>query len=845
MSDLHSIILATPSARRFLAALHDLSATGRARPFVWCEVEAGRRPEQADLVENGTLTRVRLSEVLNEIDDYVRLFDLRVIGENFEMIDEDAESYFVGLHAAQGTDVHKVRLVVPWDTTVVSDFTTRHGWLTLICSPEATRSPHEAPQPWWETPECREEAATAMIAALTNVWKGLPDPLETIPPGDFIYLVKTYVREVDERATRQELQRQVLSFSAQQRPLPSKSGAEIALIRHPEEAAQRMADQWWQLTEADVLGSQYPPRPVVDMPHIGAWEAIRQFFGFLVRTLVQAPGNLARAAYQNVMGKTASVVQTIVYGNDANVRVLAGGIDAQGHLAGWRDIKDSVSEVAQHTGGSLAGLQQTSQSTHARAVEQFREGAFALLDGESRGQMPVAQMDGHPAIVDHVDRVAPDHKDWYTTVRGYKLKLTDPLRTDMVRAMVQEQRSEGASAERERCERWASAVERTYMGRCMRHIAFQVTQARSVFATARHELAEIESRVNGWEDPTTNMKSPAAAAKTATLLFLVSLVLLGVAGWWFTLNTLTIVAITIALVILWLGSIIVAYAKYQRQLALLLAKRREDDAMIPYWQETIKVALARQSRLAELAQVLEVWAPIITEFIHRPFGAPKDDGDALRTPTNLGASIQLREAVPAVDRRDALVYELKRGWHMQGWAKNLWSYVESAFGDNLQTTESRARHAHQPKAIYSRTPGDPILTELSETLLSRGVGDATTDAYLHLFRGSAVDKDARDLAESVRSGTRDVPIAEFLDGCSRTPYSNFVQEIVRTSAVDRASSGDLKLSGYFKPGTNRDGGFAVYLSPSINSSDLTFIRGEQTYAAPSPIEPHRPRGIVG
>ena len=298
-----SIVIAPPSQRPILAALTDLSAAGLLAPFQWLESTPGAG-QAAGADDNPRVLRVSqgrtqvhsYSEVVGRHDlDLVRVIAVVPLGHPArDALDAMDELHYLNLPVAAGAHKQPVRVLVPWSPEPVEAVVGHPGWSNVMLSPEPTSDPAFPATAWWLTPEQIPAAAAVGIAVQAGIAGSVeqaPTDQDSTASGSSVRVVRTFVRHVDASAVEQTLRHQVMSVgqTLPQPVRPEAGGGHVYPFHDPHGRVVAMANEWFSRHYYS-LRRQSAAVPVVEQEQVGALQALRLFFSFMVKAVLGAPG---------------------------------------------------------------------------------------------------------------------------------------------------------------------------------------------------------------------------------------------------------------------------------------------------------------------------------------------------------------------------------------------------------------------------------------------------------------------------------------------------------------------------------------------------------------------------
>ncbi|MFY9262417.1 MAG: hypothetical protein GX483_01055 [Actinomycetaceae bacterium] len=828
--ELNTIILAHPSAREYLSVLANLSHEGLTKPLAWCELDSGADGEYSLVLEGGRLYQERTQELLNDIHHHVRYMNLHVVGENYAPVAKDSLERFFNRHReVSQAKQSSYRLIVPWDRSTTADMTGEFRWTNLIVSPEITDEALDVPVDWNNEPERRLNIAVSALVSAANLWRGMDDQWDSRFEHlkHDTYVMKSFVRGVDARHIRYKLLHDVTAFDPKFEPLVSASNSELLIVPDSGAAAQGMARLWWQSIK-DSVTVKYPPAPASEgQTNIGAWAAIKQYVAFLWAILKNLPRNWLSYKYRQIVQTVAGIVETTVYGSDSAYRVIVGGYDAQGRPASWNELRNTASGVMQRSAQSgHISLAQTGQIPYGIATNHFVKGALTLVDGQ-QGVFPALSVNNHPATIAHADYIGPSLEQWYEHTSKGRLAATDIAQIDYEIQAIQWDsiRTQATDYDRRKLEKRKNQLQQTYVGSVVGHVTNALYESQHYARQSQEQMAAIVNAVGQLGDNSA-AKKPLKGARLVSLVTLILFVLL-IGGWAiFDWSWKLLVGGSIVLVLAWLIGTFIYFQQYVRATAVQNRLHNQLDHQIPYLQQVYGVALQNIQRLADLMTVLEKWATIVSEFVHRPFGR-EPLADVYSTQfADLPTSVKFRETQLTPEDYEERRVSLRKTWLRQGWATDFWENIATDFSRLTTSEHQRQRVKSHSSNLYGAHADDGALGEILDNIKENGFPD--------IARQSVIERiNLDDLPEFVEDDGSNESVSQFLQGIENHSHTAFADALftadalarganIGTGAVHRTSSKSLSQKAV-----------AVYLSQPLLGRDLGFI----TQSADQPATP--------
>ncbi|MGO1536328.1 MAG: hypothetical protein ACTHWM_05340 [Yaniella sp.] len=832
------VFIATDTQRNLLSGLLDLNQTDLLKDFAWVEFRSGETlPDKALRTRRGELGTERVQQVFNRATEHLLLVDIRVVGPAHTVISADQEISFINTYKPpQQTEMTKLRTVFyTSEQAGTEDFTQRAGWVSLVVSPEDTDRPNAHPEPWWNLDADTEPLMLAALVSLARLWKGAPNSLdERLSATGDLRIAKTYVRGTNAHMMQKQVSDAVFQLPESYMPLETESQAEVKLVPDSNLAAEQMANQWWGLAQQDaILLQDEPTPPDYSRFNIGFGAALKQFFTFLWHQLSNAPSRITRDMVNRAAQRTAKAVEHMVYGADAEHRVIVGGRDAEGRPASWQDIQQSailLSEKSDREAGF--DMTQDVHVSYSSIVQRFINGGLTLADGRSSGSMKPANEGGRPAIVDHVDRIAPDSMEWSVNYTGVDLAVTDlPQIQSAIDSLLSTDDSGTATDALRGLTEWKDKIDSSYVGKIVGRVSDAFASQRQRTQDAVKELRETDAELKALQTAGNGRNT---GVKRGFIANVVTVVLLAAIGtyWYFTDYPWWAMTIAMTLIlIVWLVVQLFAARFYFHEQEQARWSQWVANEKIPYLLQVITVSTRNTQRISGLALTLEYWAPVLAEFIRRPFGRAGQDTDDSVYPTNLAGSVQLLTTEVDANEQESYVVANRGAWHMQGWATNMWEEFMADVPNVLQSERQRQYFLKRRDAMYEQRHNDEALQELFQVVLDNGVGTnirAATERRIGM----------KPIQQYVTVDGQRISREAFLDGALEISRSSVVQKILTADAVGRNLN--IATADNTSDFEMRSGEVwvseAIFLTPRITQDNLSLDFESPIQEVPQPDE---------
>ncbi|MFD6858142.1 magnesium transporter [Rhodococcus sp. NPDC060090] len=427
-----TVFVATPGpADGVRDVLRDLSAADLVGQYVWIDdtrVDAPSARIPAVETVRGLEHVVALQDLLaSRHYDLVRLCVLVPSGASIVPVRLESETMFADLLSSNSGGARCVRVRVllrrPADTHAVSTIPALAGWHNLLVAPEDSRGPgmgHESLKLTTDPVDVGRQAAP-VIVGITGLWTDIDHtPFDDLPvlPGNSLRVVRSFYRRLDTSAAEHRLHSELLDFDGQL-PLPRDAGTAVLYVDDVPTATRQMAQALWTKHGHLLTNGRVPAPQRREARHIRFRDAIRMFGRFLAAVLTNAPSRLMNRAENRASARLAATTQRALFGaSQGAYRVVVGGVDADGHRAGWAEYESASREI----GAVLDGAK---NAPHAAAPDlsalwrDYSRAALTLADASERSAgLPPVQVGAHRAVLRSASDIVPGPVDDFTDIPG-------------------------------------------------------------------------------------------------------------------------------------------------------------------------------------------------------------------------------------------------------------------------------------------------------------------------------------------------------------------------------------------------------------------------------------------
>lgn len=739
-----SIFVAPPSQRPVLAGLVDLSAAGLLAPFAW--IEAGKDPEtdpdRYDPVgvwaDQGKISVSTFSQVVNRHDlEMVRLLVVVPVGHpGQDALSASAEQFYQLLGVPQHTRRESVRVIVPYSSKPQAAELGRIGWREVMLSPESTSDPAYNAIPWWTRPETIPGAAAvglAVQAGLCGSVNAAPHDGQREDVSYDINVVRSFVRIVDAHRVEDQLRRQVTEVGDRfPQPTRADTGVRVPAYADPDAKVAAVA-QAWQNRHVPALR-----RPQVPMPdgtgqrRMGALEALRLFFSFLVKALIGAPGDWFRSRVRAAKATIASGVASAVFGEGSAVQVVVGGVDSSGRTVGWSELTDAAKRASATLPEDVPRSSRPATRDFGALWQDLVSGTIALLDGSAHPALGIQAYEGHLPCRDAIaPSSGPENRIEITEPlgelpAGTVLHSWDQLEIERVcahlRQISQSQHYQASEAARRLAEidRWRAGNGRSFLPRLGSVLA-------TCFTSTRHDVVALSQELQsllGQEPDGELERRQRRLAKILRLLLLVLVVALVVLVVFKTMDRLgwmSFVVLAVVAVVGWLVASLSTFVSQQREVFRILFRIEARDQRIPVLTANLRLAVEDLAAQGSAYSQFGRWATIVSAFLHDPLGAQKLESAPARQKAVLPDAVQRAEAEASPEHLADTAASLRTSVFTVGWLTQAWEAMRASIGDDLDA-EQRNRLATRQLTLTAES-GEPgsALSNWAQGLETKGV----------------------------------------------------------------------------------------------------------------------------
>ncbi|QHC57197.1 DUF4231 domain-containing protein [Rathayibacter sp. VKM Ac-2760] len=777
-------------------ALTDWSAAGLIDPFLWVEPPMiGRSSISALAVRDGVLE----GTTLNALAGAGRTERIRVVslvpaltgvGVAGSAVEQELAQF---LESSFGqAEVLRVRAIVAraGDTATLADLAV-DGWHNVLLSPEDSSGPAMGQTRLAATTDPFELGipAAAALAGLVGLWTGVEgSPLddENLTYGRQARLSRSYYRRLGTAELEGALRRDVLSMD-RGLPLPTQFGASASYVDDAALATQTMAGQLWA-RHPGVLRGPRDPAPTSKATAIGAWQALKMFFGFLLAALRNAPRAWLARVVNRMRADAAAAVHGLVFGSAPSAyAVVVKGVTADGMPASWLDYgaaAAAIDKILDEQGG--APRDHEAHADLSSLWQDYAAASLTLADGGERitgltpvqigAQRGVLRRPG--SIVPGVDRAfdgVPPHLA--ATVGLPPIEPFDVLGAHTLEQRLRilaEQPTVGVAAATalQAFASWKSEHGDSFAARVGTRIGESIV---AVTGEIRELLEDIRRAASADDILTASQAQQKRLARTVRTVLIVFAALLVITG---VLLATGVVGLAIGLSVLGVlvltgfATTLIVFLRGQRELFRLVNARNELLAREELARRNLRHAVRDARRLTDAYGQFVAWSRVVGTVLGAPFGRVEETALAPDVDVaDLPQSVRLGSGVVDPAAVGSAAIELRRDIFAIGWLDQCWT--SALAGAPRQIGPRGVEIEANPRALYRQAGSgeDSLLPIWTDALLAQGVdaavGDATWSRVLEDLdgpRAPIADRLLTSVADARLAGGAPVPYAVFLAG---------------------------------------------------------------------------------
>ena len=633
------------------------------------------------------------------------------------------------------------------------------GWHNILLSPEDSYGPGDAAYalPVSDGPKEIGMYAAPAVAAFGGLHSGIAtSPLDDVVvlPGGQVRVARTFVNRIDASAVEAQLRRQVLSME-DGLPLVDPMGRETTYVEDVRAASLAMAGNVWRRHQGLLMG------PRVKQQHekprdIGALDALKMLFGFLVAAIKNAPMQWWRSTVSRARTTLAVGVSDFVYGGDENsaYRVVVQGVGPNGLPSDWEDTLDAIVQFEVAVGGVQGTTAQREHESLAVLWQDAVAGALTLIDGAPRHDyLPPIAVGACRGILQRGANCVPPASAAFTGFPGQlasllphqRIEPTDYLAVEATEASLKVLARDPeigplAAETLEDLQKWRVRVGQTYGFQTREVLGRHFNQRRLEIA---HYVAILEAAANDSPADEQTRRVQARLARRLRWLsvgFALTLITLGVVtglqiiGWMLGLGLLAVTVLS------WFVSALVVFARGQRELFQRMNQRALAVSMTAAAQANLVQALRDARRLGDAYALSAHWMRVLGVFCAQPLGeVERSVGGVTRLhgemPLSMGLGVAVTEDLAVMRAAQQLRGRIFRS----GWASEAWqACLEAA---PVQLGVDGVALLADPSALYHqrRTHEDRLLGLWVDRLEAEGLRSRAAEEKwqltLHELRG--------------------------------------------------------------------------------------------------------------
>lgn len=739
-----SVFVAPPSQRPVLSALVDLSAAGLLAPFAWIESDgepdkaADRYDPVAVWADHGQVTVSTFSRIVNRHDlETVRLLVVVPVGHPVQdALPASAEQFYQLLGVPQHARRESLRVMVPYSAQPLAAELGRIGWRKIMLSPESTSDPAYSAIPWWTRPETIPGAAAvglAVQAGLCGAVNVAPHDGQREDVSYDINVVRSFVRIVDAHSVEDQLRRQVTEVGESfPQPTRADTGVRVPAYADPEARVAAVAQAWQERHIHSLRRPQVPMPERAGARRMGALEALKLFFSFLVKALIGAPGEWLRSRVRAAKASIASGVASAVFGEGSAVQVVVGGVDSNGRTVGWNELTDAAKRASDTLPADFPRSGQPVQRDFGALWQDLVSGTIALLDGSAHSSLGIQAYEGYLPRRDAI-AAPPGPKSRIELTEplgdlpaGTVLHSWDQLEVDRVRTYLQQlsqsQHSQAPEAARRLAEidRWRADNSRRLLPRLGAVLSSCFTSTRNDVVALSHELQSLLGQEPGGELEQ-RQRRLARILRLFLLVLAIVLVVLVVSKAMGRIGWLYFALLAVVTIIGWLAVSISTFVSQQREVFRILFRIEERDQRIPLLTANLRLAVEDLAAQGAAYSQFRRWATIVSAFLDDPLGARDTGPNRTSQKVALPEAIQRVEAEASPEHLADAAASLRTSVFTVGWLTQAWETMRAGIGADLDP-EQRNRLATRQLVLTAESgEAGSALSNWAQGLQTKGV----------------------------------------------------------------------------------------------------------------------------
>ncbi|WP_370891516.1 hypothetical protein [Janibacter sp. GXQ6167] len=742
MSEIVIIAARRPVAVEFTAILRDWSALQLIERTLVVDLDAGdvadpRRP--VVVIESGVIQTGLLQELLTE-DSYARA-RLCVVSR----IDEPTSAV---PHGLLSSILNEVRVSLPTAALVQAHVLTGGpndawgdvveplpGWHTLALSPEQSSAPDQGAAPLFRSAADPRWLlhVVGSVCTLLGQWRGQDGSVlddRSAPSGGAIVPFRAFSRSLRADAVESVLRARLLDVGARY-PAPRVDTTAAVVIDDEEQAAVGMADDLLR-KHYDVLPRQriFPKRPPAE--RIGVFEALKQFFRFLLNALKNAPRHLADSLVRATAAKTAGAVQSVVFGGaDAGFTVVVKGVRSDGSLASWSEFESGLESVMER---SAPSAQMAAPPQKQELWQDFVGAGMTLLDAGRRGSDDLGprMVGAQRAVIVTTDRVAPAAKERFTLpahiashLPSWELEVGDDIAGwRLFERLVALRTSHphlatDITAQLQRLKAWSAESRSTYVGRVGHRFGESFRATISEVDELNRKIEALQASAGLPDELGEQQERLARRVRLFSViswLFVALFLGLAVGG---VITWLWSIALMFLSVLTWIVGGTLIYMRGQAQLFRYLHRRGQTATELETARQHRLEALEDLRRLSRAYRQYLDWSRAFRAFVHAPLGRVQAEAvPELLAGQGMPRNFGLGEAVPDPEVVEEVANRWKDRLFRTEWLSGCWSEFQSEYPNELGDLRYALRR--QGPSLLLQDPNldgqGPVLTRWSHAV---------------------------------------------------------------------------------------------------------------------------------
>ncbi|MEP6559464.1 MAG: hypothetical protein ABJD68_00105 [Nakamurella sp.] len=670
----------TAATAALRAVVHDWSAVDLVDASIWIDIQAcesdlgadrepgndGRRTLASTglMIDGGVARSIDLRSWIPRNPGPIRLIALQTLTDPSAAVTAEAVHGVVeSLRLPPGTPL--VNLLIPVDGIVgVPLEAVFDSQVNVLVQPVDGTGPLAATEPLTEQSPTFAMHGAAALATAAGLWSGMRTaPLDDERPwsGVGVAVSRSYFRKLDVAPILDRLAKEVFGAEGSLPATRSRVGEPMGVVapalqqQAAEAAGYAVLDKHSELT-------RFRPPPAFREPAqtpLGFWKAMKMFFDFVRRAIVNAPQNWAQEIIDKAKSSIESTTTAWLFGDKSQYTVVLTGLQAG--RPGDADQAQQLEQAAVAMLGRLAPGSEPATVAAPRLWDDTVRTVSALIDGgEPDSAIPLPSQGSARLVIDDPSRIAPAPGTApFVLPQGVPgaqygpIAANDPWHVTQVDRVLDEaaresgpnlsgstQASRLATAQQTRAQLSAwTAGKRGSMWAVSSGLGSELGKARLMQAAILEPLPELTE-----EELQAPLRAQRRARRMVLVWLLVLLVLLAAAAVLAALHKIswgTSSGIMAGILLLCLIGAVISFQRGQRALMHALYRLQVAAARRAWVKEHSVTITQEVVRLAGLYRQSRAWSDIVAEYVHAPFGRRGSADDDGSVPSGLTGDLPL------------------------------------------------------------------------------------------------------------------------------------------------------------------------------------------------------------